>query len=63
MSDEQRELPQEIILIVDDNHNNLRFLAEILFERGYDIRTVQELLKKQNGVLPGETYALFNTQI
>jgi signal transduction histidine kinase len=40
MSDEQRELPQEIILIVDDNHNNLRFLAEILFERGYDIRTV-----------------------
>ena len=40
MSDEQRELLQEIILIVDDNHNNLRFLAEILFEQGYDIRTV-----------------------
>jgi signal transduction histidine kinase len=36
-------LPNEskgLILIVDDNHANLRFLAGILFEQGYAVRTV-----------------------
>lgn len=38
--DGQNEPSKGLILIVDDNHDNLRFLAGILFEQGYAVRTV-----------------------
>lgn len=40
MNDAGRDISKGLILVVDDNNENLRFLAGILFEQGYAVRTV-----------------------
>ncbi len=42
MNEPRRNEPKANVLIVDDNPDNLRFLAKVLTERGYKVRPVTE---------------------